>query len=57
LWIRDRSAQASARELDAAASAMDHVRDRLRPLLLALAQAQHALDSAMREHIRQDGEA
>jgi len=57
LWIRDRAAQASARELDAATAAMDHIRDRLRPLLQALAQAQHALDSAMREHIRQDGES
>lgn len=57
LWIRDRSAHASARELDAAATAMGHIRDRLRPLLLALAQAQDALDSAMREHIRQDGES
>ena len=56
LWIRDRAAQASVRELDAAATAMGHIRDRLRPLLLALAQAQDALDSAMREHIRQDGE-
>ncbi|MEO7072798.1 MAG: hypothetical protein ABI300_07510 [Rhodanobacter sp.] len=55
LWIRDRSAQASMHELDAAVAAMGHIRDRLRPLLLALAQAQEALDSAMREHIRHDG--
>ncbi len=56
LWIRDRSAQASASEFDAAAGSMRHIRERLQPLLLALAQAQSALDSAMREHIRQDGE-
>jgi hypothetical protein len=34
-----------------------HIRARLQPLLLALAQAQSALDDAMREHIRQDGES
>lgn len=56
LWIRDRSAQASATEFDAAATSVRHIRARLQPLLLALAQAQSALDQAMREHIRQDGE-
>lgn len=54
LWIRDRSAQASASEFDAAAASVRHIRAQLQPLLLALAQAQSALDQAMREHIRQD---
>ena len=57
LWIRDRSAQASASDFDAAATSVRHMRSRLQPLLLALAQAQNALDRAMREHIRQDGES
>lgn len=54
LWIRDRSAQASAGEFAAAAASVRHIRAQLQPLLLALAQAQSALDQAMREHIRQD---
>ena len=57
LWIRDRSAQASASEFDAAATSVRHIRARLQPLLLALAQAQSALDQAMREHIRQEGKS
>ncbi len=54
LWIRDRSAQASSSEFAAASASMRHVRAQLQPLLLALAQAQSAVDRAMREHIRQD---
>lgn len=57
LWIRDRSAQASASDFAAAATSVQHIRARLQPLLLALAQAQTALDQAIREHIRQDGES
>ena len=56
LWIRDHSTQASVDEFAVAATAMQNVRERLQPLLRALAQAQSALDNAMREHIRQDGE-
>jgi len=51
IWIRDRSAQAALAELDRAATSMSDARDRLQPLLLALNQAQRALDNAMREHI------
>lgn len=54
IWIRDHAPTASLRELDAAAQAMGQTRDRLRPLLQALGEAQDELDSAMREHIRQD---
>ncbi len=57
LWIRDRSAQASAEELDAASTAMRHIREQLEPLLLALAQAQLALDTAIREQIPHEGQA
>lgn len=54
IWIRDQAPTASLSELDAAAQDMDQTRDRLLPLLQALGQAQSELDSAMREHIRQD---
>ncbi|RUL79774.1 hypothetical protein [Dyella choica] len=54
IWIRDHAPTASQGELDAAARAMDNTRDRLRPLLQALGDAQDELDTAMREHIRQD---
>lgn len=54
IWIRDLAPTASQSELDAATQAMDQTRERLRPLLQALGQAQSELDSAMREHIRQD---
>jgi hypothetical protein len=54
LWIRDHAPTASQRELDAATRAMGQTRDRLRPLLQALGEAQDQLDTAMREHIRQD---
>ena len=57
LWIRDRSPQASQRELDEAALSMRTARDRLQPLLQALTQAQRDLNSAMREHIRREPEA
>ncbi len=51
LWIRDRSAHASRRELDDAARAMSRSRERIQPLLVALDRAQLELDAAMREHI------
>jgi hypothetical protein len=54
LWIRDCSPDASQQELDEAAVSMRHTRDRLQPLLQALAQARHDLDSAMREHIQRE---
>lgn len=54
IWIRDHAPTASQGELDAAIRAMDQTRERLQPLLQALRQAQSELDSAMREHIRQD---
>lgn len=54
IWIRDHAPSASQRELDAAIRSMDQTRERLQPLLQALGQAQSELDSAMREHIRQD---
>lgn len=54
IWIRDHAPTASLQELDAAASAMRQTGDRLHPLLQALGEAQDELDTAMREHIRQD---
>jgi HAMP domain-containing protein len=54
LWIRDCAPTASQGELDAAADSMGQTRDRLQPLLQALGEAQDELDTAMREHIRQD---
>jgi hypothetical protein len=54
IWIRDRAPTATQAELDGATRAMEQTRERLRPLLQALGQAQSELDSAMREHIRQD---
>lgn len=57
LWIRDRAPRASQHELDEAARSMSGTRERLRPLLQALGQAQRELDSAMREHIRREPDA
>jgi hypothetical protein len=54
IWIRDRAPSATQTELDAATRDMQQTRERLHPLLQALGQAQSELDSAMREHIRQD---
>ena len=54
LWIRDRLPHASQRELDEARDSLLSARQRLRPLLHALTQAQIDLDSAMRDHIRRD---
>ena len=54
IWIRDRAPTASQGELDTAVQAMDQTKERLRPLLEALGEAQNDLDAAMREHIRQD---
>lgn len=56
LWIRDRSPHASQHELDEAATSMRSTRDRLKPLLQALTQAQRDLNSAMREHIRRESD-
>ncbi len=56
LWIRDRSPRASQQELDEAAASMRSTRDRLKPLLQALTQAQRDLNSAMREHIRRESD-
>lgn len=56
LWIRDRAPSASQHELDEADRSMSDTRDRLRPLVQALGQAQRELDSAMREHIRREPE-
>lgn len=56
LWIRDQSDHASVQEFAMAAASMRHVRGRLEPLMQGLAQAQNALDTAMREHIRHEGE-
>lgn len=57
LWIRDRSASASQRELDEAAASMRDARDRLQPLLQALEQAQTDLNSAMRQQIRRESDS
>jgi hypothetical protein len=54
IWIRDRAPSATQAELDAATRDMEQTRERLSPLLAALGQAQSELDTAMREHIRQD---
>jgi hypothetical protein len=54
IWIRDVAPRASLRELNEAGVSMDQARERLVPLLQALGQAQRELDSAMREHIRQE---
>jgi hypothetical protein len=54
IWIRDHAPTASQSELNAAIRNMDETRGRLQPLLQALGQAQSELDTAMREHIRQD---
>ena len=57
IWIRDQAPRASQGELDEAATKMAEARKRLQPLLLALNQAQHELDHAMREHIRREPDA
>lgn len=54
LWIRDCSAWASQQELEETAQSMRDTRGRLQPLMAALSQAQHDLDSAMREHIQRE---
>jgi hypothetical protein len=56
IWIRDHAPKASQAELDSAIQSMQQTRERLLPLLQALGQAQSELDSAMREHIRQDSQ-
>lgn len=57
LWIRDCSPWASQKELDDTERSMRDTRNRLKPLLQSLNQAQQDLDSAMREHIRREPEA
>ena len=57
LWIRDCSPWASQQELDDTACSMRDTRERLKPLLQSLSQAQQDLDSAMREHIRREPDA
>jgi hypothetical protein len=57
LWIRDCSPWASQQQLAETAQSMRDTRDRLKPLLQALDQAQQDLDSAMRDHIRREPEA
>jgi hypothetical protein len=54
IWIRDRGADASQGELDAAVVAMSQARERLEPQLEALGQAQHDLDTAVRERIERE---
>lgn len=56
LWIRDHATDANQQQLDEATGSMQAVRDRLRPLLQALTQAQSDLNNAMREHIRRDSD-
>jgi hypothetical protein len=57
IWIRDQGGKASQEQLNQAVSTMAEMRDRLAPLMLALDQAQHDLDDAMREHIQRGPEA
>lgn len=54
LWIRDRGAEASQRELDDAVAALVRARHQLEPRLRALDDAHAALDTAVREHIHKD---
>ncbi|WP_266159776.1 hypothetical protein [Dyella silvatica] len=54
IWIRDQAPRATEQELGTAAAAMSAARQRLQPLLAGLTQAQHALDDAVREHIRRE---
>lgn len=57
VWIRDRAARASAQELQQATRSMLDTRQRLRPLLDALSQAQRDLDSAIRGQIQRESDA
>lgn len=54
IWIRDRGADASQGELDAAVTAMTQARAQLEPQLAALGQAQRDLDMAVRERIERE---
>jgi hypothetical protein len=54
LWIRDEAPSASQAELDDAVDALARARRQIEPGLRALDEAQHALDSAVREHIHPD---
>ncbi|HET6433925.1 MAG TPA: hypothetical protein VFG40_16990 [Dyella sp.] len=54
LWIRDCAAWASLDQMEETARSMRDTRARLQPLMAALSQAQHDLDSAMREHIQRE---
>jgi hypothetical protein len=51
LWLRDQAAEAGQRELDAALAALDKARASLSEQLTALASAQRALETAVRERI------
>lgn len=57
IWIRDKAPRATQQELDQAVTTMSEARNRLRPLLAGLDQAQHDLDDAMREQIRRETDA
>jgi hypothetical protein len=57
IWIRDKAPRATQQELDQAVATMSEARNRLRPLLAGLDQAQHDLDDAMREQIRRETDA
>lgn len=51
LWLRDNADDADQRELDTAVSAIGRARESLSQQLEALASAQRALDTAVRERI------
>lgn len=57
LWIRDRAAHASEKELQQATRSMHDTRERLRPLLDSLSQVQRDLDSAIRGQIQRESRA
>lgn len=54
LWIRDEAPSATQAELDDAVDALARARRQIEPGLRALDEAQHALDTAVREHIHPD---
>lgn len=52
IWIRDEAPSASQADLDSAVQALAKARQRIEPGLRDLDEAQHALDVAVRDHIR-----
>lgn len=54
IWIRDRGAEASQAELDAAVTALAQARAQLEPQIRALGEAQRDLDEAVRERIERE---